>query len=427
MKIDREKRKRIMSRSIRLGHCICDFSKKCPCEVFIKKDICHCAGETGTVLKKSAVRLLDFTKNAGCASKISPVLLSGLLSRLHGKRDADVLLGVEEGDDAGIYRVGETYLAQTVDVFTPCVNDAFTFGEIVAANSLSDIYATGGKPLFAVTVIGFPVDALPAETMLEILQGGASKMKEAGVSVIGGHSIKDPEIKFGYTVTGTVPKKNVRTKAQSKPGDMLILTKPVGTGIMTYAVQLGKLAEKDIRPVIKSMRELNLYALTALDGIKINALTDVTGFGLAGHLFEMMNKSGVSAELFTGRIPFFDGALELAGKEIVPGGTERNLEYALPAFGPEGGAFFASREGRPLMNAIFDPQTSGGLLVSVPEKDSDKALARLKSAGLSRASVIGRVLAKPRGKIFLGKSTMRVKENSQPEKNHTTCCCSCPK
>ena len=243
---DLEKRKRIMQRSIRLGHCICDAAKPCPCDLFKEKDICLCAGERLEV-PSGPVALTQLVEKAGCASKIDQAFLKAALSDLPTLEDPRVLVGMPAGDDAGVYALDDaTALVQTVDVFTPSVDDPYQFGQVAAANSLSDVYAKGGRPLTALSIVGFPVRKLADSVLREILRGGIDKMAEAGVPVIGGHSIDDDQIKAGFAVTGLIDKNRVTTNAGARAGDVLILTKPLGTGIVAFAKQIGRAREESL-------------------------------------------------------------------------------------------------------------------------------------------------------------------------------------
>ncbi|MHC4367143.1 MAG: selenide, water dikinase SelD, partial [Planctomycetota bacterium] len=235
-----ERRKRVMQRSIRLGHCICDPGKPCPCDIFKKQNICLCAGER-LESPTGPVQLTKLVEKAGCASKIDQAFLKEVLSDLPAVDDPRVLVGMPAGDDAGVYDIGGgKALVQTVDVFTPSVDDPYMFGQVAAANSVSDIYAMGGTPMTAVSVLGFPVRKVPDKTMKEILSGGIDKMNEAGAAIIGGHSINDSEIKAGFAVTGIIDQDKIVTNAGAQPGDVLVLTKPLGTGIVAFASQIGR-------------------------------------------------------------------------------------------------------------------------------------------------------------------------------------------
>jgi selenide,water dikinase len=238
--VNMERRKRVMQRSIKLGHCVCDPKKPCPCDIFKEKNICLCAGER-LEAPTGAVQLTKIVEKAGCASKIDQAFLKKVLKGLPVIDDPNVLVGVPAGDDAGIYDIGDgKALVQTVDVFTPSVDDPYMFGQVAAANSVSDVYAMGGRPMTALSVLGFPVRKIPDEAMNDILRGGIDKMKEAGTAIVGGHSINDSEIKAGFAVTGIIEKDKIVTNAGALAGDILILTKPLGTGIVAFASQINR-------------------------------------------------------------------------------------------------------------------------------------------------------------------------------------------
>jgi selenide,water dikinase len=395
--IDFEKRTRVMGRSIKLGHCICNPKDPCPCDLFKRKNVCLCAGEREEDAAEDAP-LTKLVENAGCASKISQNDLKAALAGLPRIADPAVLVSGETGDDAGVYRISpDTALVQTVDVFTPCVDDAYLFGQIAAANSVSDVYAMGGRPLTALSIIAFPVETLSLRVMNRLLQGGVEKMAEAGVSVIGGHSIKDKEIKFGFAVTGIVHPDKIITNAQAGPGDVLILTKPIGTGTISFAAQLGKARPEWIEETGRSMAELNKAAAEVMIEAGVRTATDVTGFGLGGHLSEIAVQSGVTVEVDAEAIPVFEGVLECLRNNMIPGAAERNREYAIRFIQKE---FGVSDEFEAL---LYDPQTSGGLLMAVPEAKAKDVLARLRDRGVMRAVRIGRVFERSEGKILLRK------------------------
>ncbi|MGE5293203.1 MAG: selenide, water dikinase SelD, partial [Solirubrobacterales bacterium] len=313
-----ERRKRVMQRSIRLGHCICDAKQPCPCPTFKEKNVCGCAGER-TESPTGPVRLTKLVEKAGCASKIDQAFLKKVLKDLPAVDDPRVLVGMAAGDDAGIYDMGNGQaLVQTVDVFTPSVDDPYTFGQVAAANSVSDIYAMGGTPLTALSVIGFPVRKIPDEAMSEILRGGIDKMKEAGCAIVGGHSINDPEVKAGFAVTGIIDKNRVVTNAAARPGDVLVLTKPLGTGIVAFAAQIDRAKPESVRAAAASMASLNKVAAELMVQFGAHACTDVTGFSLMGHLAEMARSSGVDVQLVWDDLPLFDGVLEYAAAGILP-------------------------------------------------------------------------------------------------------------
>jgi selenide,water dikinase len=393
--INTERRKRVMQRSIRLGHCICDPKQPCPCPVFKEQNICTCAGER---LESPAgpVQLTKLVEKAGCASKIDQAFLKEVLKDLPGVDDPRVLVGVPAGDDAGIYDMGNGQaLVQTVDVFTPSVDDPYTFGQIVAANSVSDVYAMGGTPMTALSVLGFPVRKVPDEVMQQILCGGIDKMKEAGVAIIGGHSINDAELKAGFAVTGMIEKDKVVTNAGAKPGDVLILTKPLGTGIVAFATQIARAEPAGVEAIAKSMTTLNKEASQLMVEFGAHACTDVTGFSLMGHLAEMALSSGVDVEVTWDDIPVFDGVLEYAAAGILPGAIERNKESCA------GRVEAADSLPQEMVDICYDAQTSGGLLVAMPENKAKRFLKALHDQRVSAAAVIGKVAGKGSGTVRL--------------------------
>jgi selenide,water dikinase len=392
---DLAKRKRIMKRSMALGHCICDPKLPCPCPILLEQDVCLCAGET-LEAPAGPVRLTRQVENAGCASKIDKASLERILDGLPASDDPRVLVGVPAGDDAGVYKLdGTKALVQTVDVFSPSVDDAYTFGQIAAANSVSDIYAMGGTPLTALSIVGFPIRKLPDAVMRDILRGGLDKMAEAGVAVIGGHSIKDEEVKAGFAVTGLIDTDKVVTNAGAQPGDALVLTKPIGAGILLFAAVIDRAPAGAVDVVAASMAALNKTAAELMVELGAHACTDVTGFALAGHLAEMAKASGVDVEIIWDDIPLFPGVLECIGQGIVPGAIERNREAS-------GDAIVAGDGVEPAMvDVCLDAQTSGGLLVALPKADAHEYVKRLRAAGIKDAAVVGRVLGKGDGLIHL--------------------------
>lgn len=384
-----------MQRSIKLRHCVCDPNKPCPCDLFKEKNICLCAGER---MEEPAgpVQLTKMVEKAGCASKIDQAFLKKVLGGLPSPDDPHVLVGTAAGDDAGVYELADgTCLVQTVDVFTPTVDDPYTFGQIAAANSVSDVYAMGGTPLTALSIIGFPVRQIPDAAMTEILRGGIDKMTEAGVSIIGGHSINDTQLKAGFAVTGIIAKKKVTTNANAKVGDALILTKPLGTGIISFASQIGKASPESIQSAAKSMITLNKAAAQLMVEFGAHAATDVTGFSLMGHLSEMAFRSGVDVEILWDALPWLHGALDYAAQSILPGAIESNKESC-------GHAIITGPNVTEMMiDVCFDPQTSGGLLIAIEAKKANTLLGRLKECGLTDAALIGQVASKGSGKIVV--------------------------
>jgi selenide,water dikinase len=318
------------------------------------------------------------------------------LQGLSGSDDPRVLIGMPAGDDAGVYQLDEnTALVQTVDVFTPSVDDPYVFGQIAAANSLSDVYAMGGRPLTALSIVGFPVRTLPDDVMRQILRGGLDKMAEAGVAVIGGHSINDPQIKAGFAVTGLVHPQRIASNAGARPGDRLVLTKPLGTGILGFAAQIGRAPPEGVEASARSMAALNKRAAELMLQFEPHACTDVTGFGLMGHLAAMASAARIDVEILWDDVPLLPGVLQCAADNILPGAVERNKESS-------GGALAASDGLEPAaLDILFDAQTSGGLLIAVAESAAPDLVARLREEGSLEAAVIGRVVGDGTGRIFV--------------------------
>ena len=307
----------------------------------------------------------------------------------------NLIVGIETSDDAAVYRINDTTaMIQTLDFFTPVVDDPYTFGQIAAANSLSDVYAMGGEPAVALNIVGFP-NCLDPSVLEEILAGGASKVMEAGAVLAGGHTIQDDEPKYGLSVTGFVHPDRVWSNTGARPGDVLILTKPLGAGIVTTAIKAEMAEEMSVKEVIASMCSLNRKAKQVLEKYRIHACTDVTGFGLAGHSLEMARGSGVTLEIDRKKLPIIRGADSLARMGLVPAGAYRNRSFA------EKEMEVSQAEDHEI-DLIMDPQTSGGLLASVSEKDADTVMRELESAGLETSfAVIGRVLPKQEKYVVL--------------------------
>lgn len=408
--INMERRKRVMQRSIRLGHCICDAKQPCPCPIFKEKNICSCAGER-MENPTGAVQLTKLVEKAGCASKIDQAFLKSVLKGLPPVDDPRVLVGMAAGDDAGIYDMGDGQaLVQTVDVFTPSVDDPYTFGQVAAANSVSDIYAMGGTPLTALSVIGFPVRKIPDEAMFEILRGGIDKMKEAGCAIIGGHSINDPEVKAGFAVTGLIDKSRVVTNAGARPGDVLILTKPLGTGIVAFAAQIDRARPESVQAAAASMTSLNKTAAELMIQFGAHAATDVTGFSLMGHLAEMARSSGVDVEIVWDDLPLFDGVQDYAAAGILPGAIERNKESCADR------VIASERLPQEMVDICFDAQTSGGLLIVIEQSKAADLLQALHSRGISAAAVIGKVKGQGTGLIHVETTGKREIPSPAPAK-----------
>jgi len=297
--------------------------------------------------------------------------------------DDRVLIDYRTSDDAGVYRLdGERALVQTVDFFTPIVDDPFVYGQIAAANAVSDVYAMGGRPLTALAIAGFPKDVEPA-VLKAIFRGGAVKLREAGVALLGGHTVQDQEIKFGYAVTGEVPPGRVWSNAGARPGDELLLTKPIGTGVIATALKFGRAPAAAIDAAQASMLELNRTAADALRGLPegtVHACTDVTGFGLIGHASEVASASGCSLEIEALAVPLLPGALDLV-EGNVPGGGRTNASH----FGPR--VSYARGLDSRVVQLLSDPQTSGGLLVAVASAGAARAEAALREAGVPAARI----------------------------------------
>lgn len=399
--INMERRKRVMQRSIKLGHCICDPKQPCPCNLLKEKNICQCAGER---LDSPAgpVQLTKIVEKAGCASKIDQVFLKQVLKNLPAINDPRVLVGIPAGDDAGVYDMGDNMaLVQTVDVFTPSVDDPYTFGQVAAANSVSDVYAMGSTPITAVSILGFPVRKIPDEAMSQILAGGIDKMNEAGVAIIGGHSINDNEIKAGFAVTGVIETDKIVTNANAQPGDVLILTKPLGTGIVAFASQISRASAESVAAITKSMTTLNKKAAELMIPYGAHSCTDVTGFSLMGHLSEMALSSGVDVDVTWDEIPLFPGVLEYAAGGILPGAIERNKESC-------GNRIIASEKlPQEMIDICYDAQTSGGLLISISKDVADNFLKALHIDGITAAAVIGEVKQKGSGLVHINYSGSR--------------------
>lgn len=340
------------------------------------------------------VKLTRFTHGLGCACKLRPQVLEAVLAKLPLPDDKNIIVGTESADDAAVYRISDdTAIVQTVDFFTPIVDDPYRFGQVAAANSLSDIYAMGAKPLFGLNVVGFPSNRLSQSVLEAILLGAHDKAKEAGISIIGGHTVDDTEPKYGLAVTGIVHPSKIWTNAGAKPGDKLILTKPIGTGILSTGIKQGTVSDSDSEDVYQQMATLNSKAAEVLKSFDVHACTDVTGFGLAGHMHEMSSASGIDIELFAERVPVLNGARELAAEGVIPGGTISNMEFM------EGKVVWDESVDRVSRVLICDAQTSGGLLAAIDESHAKGAIERLHEAGIASATVIGEVTSTGTGII----------------------------
>ena len=305
-------------------------------------------------------------------------------------------MGIDHLDDAGVYRLTEDIaLVQTTDFFTPIVDDPFSFGQIAAANALSDVYAMGGRPLTAMNVVAFPIEKMNGSILREILRGGYSKIHEAGAILVGGHSIDDPEIKYGLSVTGVVHPDRILANARARPGDRLVLTKPLGTGIIGTALKGEMASQEAVKKITESMTMLNHAAYEVMVEVGVNACTDITGFGLLGHAMEMAIASDVGIAIKSQSVPIFPEAEEYATMGLVPAGTARNREFCSCRVEISGDI---SNE---KMDILYDAQTSGGLLISIEGEKAQRLLEQLHAKGVQPAAIIGEVIEEPKGRIVL--------------------------
>jgi len=321
--------------------------------------------------------------------------LAAALEKLPKNTDPRLLVGINTADDAGVIKINdELALVQTVDIFTPIVDEPYRYGQIAAANSLSDIYAMGGTPFSALNIIGFPKDLFPIEVMAEVLQGGFDKAAEAETLIVGGHSISDEEMKYGLAVSGFVHPQKIIRNVGARPGDLLFLTKPIGTGTITTALKAGKGSEELETTVCEIMSQLNREAAEVCLRVGVHACTDISGFGLAGHAWEMAQGSGVAVNFIYSEIPVIEGAVETTKRGFIPGGTKSNQLF----IGSD--AIFADHLGSVEQYILFDAQTSGGLLVAVEEKKSVQFAREMQNEGID-APIVGEIIEGPAGKIFV--------------------------
>jgi selenide,water dikinase len=308
----------------------------------------------------------------------------------------NLLVGIEQVDDAGVYKLRDDLaIVQTVDFFTPIVDDPYTFGQIAAANALSDIYAMGGTPITAMNLVAFPIRTMGIEVLRDILRGGLDKIKEAEVVLIGGHSIEDQELKYGMAVTGLVHPDEVITNVGAKVGDRIILTKPLGTGIINTAQKGGMASSETVQEAERVMATLNRRAAEVMKSFYVNACTDVTGFGFLGHLCEMLGEGTIGIKAYLKDIPILPGTKEYAQMGLVPGGSHRNREFYAPKV--EGTKNISPS----LLDILFDPQTSGGLLISTPQEDAETLLSSLHKMEVEEARIVAEVIAEPKDRIIL--------------------------
>jgi len=325
------------------------------------------------------------TTSGGWAAKIGPEVLASVLSQLPKNEDNNnLLIGLDTSDDAAVYKLNdETALIQTLDFFTPMIDDPYIFGQIAAANSLSDVYAMGGNPIVAMNIVCFP-SCHDMDVLGEILKGGFDKVKESGALLVGGHTVDDKEPKYGLSVSGVVNPEKVLSNSNAKVGDKLILTKPIGVGILNTAMKENLISKDISNKVIEVMVHLNKYAAKSFDNIKVNSVTDITGFGLLGHALEMAKASNVSIEINSNDVPILDGAIDMAKMGIIPAGMYRNKEYISKDVD-------IINIDTSIEDILYDPQTSGGLLVSVKEELAEDLIEDMKLNGSIEAKIIGSV------------------------------------
>jgi len=311
--------------------------------------------------------------------------------------DPKLIVGMEHAEDAGVYQLRDDLaIIQTVDFFTPIVDDPYTFGQIAVTNALSDVYAMGGKPLTAMNIVCFPIKTMPVHILRDILRGGMDKMHEAGVLLVGGHSVEDNELKYGLSVTGVIHPDKVLLNRGGQVGDRMILTKPLGTGIVSTAVKAGVADEALQARSARCMTTLNKQAAELLEGLStVHACTDITGFGFLGHACEMIEEANVGMRVYASRVPYFPGLKKLLDDMIIPGGTARNRRHREPQVNIDPGC--------PdwMMDILFDPQTAGGLLIVLGAAEAEELLRKMHGAGIEEAAIVGEITAEPKGKIDL--------------------------
>ncbi len=305
-------------------------------------------------------------------------------------------MGTKSAEDAGVYKLREDLaIVQTLDFFTPIVDNPYIFGQVAAANSLSDVYAMGGKPVVAMNIICFPIKKMDISILREILKGGLDKMREAEVLLVGGHSVEDNELKYGLSVTGTIHPEKVLTNKGARIGDKLILTKPLGTGIINTALK-GKMANENlVAKSIRCMSALNRKAAELITEVKVHACTDVTGFGFLGHACEMIDGEDVGMVIYSSLVPFFQEIQEFVEMGVVPGGLHRNREFRMHMIE------ISSKCPDWMVDILFDPQTSGGLLLSLPSKQAEELVKKMHEEGIKKAAIVGEIVSEPEGKIVV--------------------------
>lgn len=342
------------------------------------------------------IKLTSLSSKGGCGCKIGPADLSQVLRNLPTPMmDPNLLVGLDTSDDAGVYKLTDDIaMVQTLDFFTPIVDNPYDFGQIAAANAISDVYAMGGKPLTALNIVAFPISTLDKEILSEILRGAGEKLKEANITLVGGHSIDDKEPKFGLAVTGIVHPDKVRTNANARPGDKLILTKPIGVGILTTSIKKNLLTEEEIKQVTTVMTTLNKTAAEVMEHYDVHAATDVTGFGLLGHSSEIATGSNVGLTIYSNQVPILPRVRELAEAGSLPGGTKNNYNHVKDVVTYPDTMDSIDR------HILCDAVTSGGLLLSVNGEEAESLLIALQEKGV-KASIIGEVTEENKGKILV--------------------------
>lgn len=306
------------------------------------------------------------------------------------------MVGIETADDAGVFQLSEDLaIVQTLDFITPIVDDPYAFGAIAAANSISDIYAMGATPVTALNIVGYPTAEVEPDLVAKILQGGYDKLTEAGVAIIGGHTVDNPALIYGLAATGIVHPEKVVTNAKAKPKDLLVLTKPLGTGAINHGIKQDKTPPEIVSRAIEVMTTLNKAAAEAMVEVGVNACTDVTGFGLLGHLHEMLVASKVGAKIFASKVPLIEGVLDLIGQRIFPGGARTNKRFA------DTFSHWHESISEAMRIALCDPQTSGGLLISLPEQKLDALMEAMETKGVKWAAVIGEIVSEPVGEVLV--------------------------
>ncbi|MDD2852374.1 MAG: selenide, water dikinase SelD [Desulfuromonadaceae bacterium] len=347
-------------------------------------------------MSDKTIRLTQTVKGAGCAAKLAPGDLDRALCGLDLPVDENLLVGLDRADDAGVYRISdELALVQTLDFFPPMVDDPFSFGQIAAANALSDIYAMGGTPKTAMNIVAFPGKTMDISVLRAIIEGGLNKLREAGVVLVGGHTIDDSELKYGLSVTGYIHPERILIKKNLQVGDRLILTKPLGTGIVTTAIKAGIADQEVTGRVTQAMATLNRVAAETLEAFEVHACTDITGFGFLGHLAEMVVDSECGVRIWPDRLPLYPEALEWAAMGFIPAGAYNNRNFR--------GKFvdFSATVSQPVQDLLFDPQTSGGLLIAVADAEADRLVAALQANGIGSAAIVGEVVAQPIERIIV--------------------------